>query len=41
MSDDLSKYSDSELLDIAQGCTEFSCMYHGWANLELRERGVR
>lgn len=28
-----------KLQEIAQGCTEFSCPYHGEVNIEIRRRG--
>ena len=30
--------TDEQLRAMAQGCTEFSCPYHGRINMELRRR---
>lgn len=29
---------DAELVTMAQGCTELTCLYHGHVNAELRRR---
>lgn len=33
--------SDKELNELAQGCTELMCLYHGPINEVRRERGIR
>lgn len=35
---DLSALSLADLMAGAQGCTEFSCLYHGAINMEIRRR---
>lgn len=40
MTHDVTKMSDAELREGAQLCTEFSCIYHGIYNMELRRRGA-
>lgn len=37
----IEEYSDQELREMAQGCTEVTCRYHGAFNWELCERGAR
>jgi hypothetical protein len=32
-------WTDQELRDHAQGCTEATCPYHGRFNMELQRRG--
>lgn len=36
----IEEYSDQELREAAQGCTEWTCLYHGEFNRELWERGA-
>lgn len=39
--DPYESWTDEELREAAQGCTEFSCLYHGIFNQLLAERKKR
>lgn len=37
----IEEYSDQELREMTRGCTEITCLYHGYINSELFQRGAK